>query len=163
MRKPFSTMVLGDFNAKNKLWFDQGNTSHEGSILHDLMVQYGLTQIIHESTHILESSVSRIGLVFTSQENLVTSSGVHSSLHPNCHHKIVFSNFNLKIYYPPPYECLIWKYEKANAYLIKRAIKHFNRENKLSLIGIIEKFIHREFIQHYIQTAITKQFFPILI
>ena len=112
LRKPFLTMVLGDFNAKNKLWFDQDNTSCEGSILNDLMAQYGLTQIIHEPTHILESSVSCIDLIFTSQENLVTNSGVHSSLHPNYHHQIVFSNFNLKIYYPPSYERLIWKYEK---------------------------------------------------
>ena len=111
LKKPFLTMVLGDFNAKNKPWFDQDSTSYEGSILHGLMAQYGLTQIIHEPTHILKSSVSFIDLVFTSQENLVTNSGVHSSLHPNCHHQVVFSNFNLKIYYPPPYERLIWKYE----------------------------------------------------
>ena len=42
-------------------------------------------------------------------------SGVHSSLHPNCHHQIVFAKINLKIYYPPPYEREIWHYEKANA------------------------------------------------
>ena len=136
LRKPFLTMVLGDFNAKNKLWFDQDNTSYEGSILNELLPQYGLTQIIHEPTHILESSVSCIDLIFTSQENLVTNSGVHSSLHPNCHHQIVFSNFNLKIHYSPPYERLIWKYEKANADLIKRAMKDFDWENKLSFIDI---------------------------
>ena len=59
-------MVLRDFNAKNKLWFDQENTPYEGSILNDLMAQYGLTQIIHEPTHILESSVSCIDLTSTS-------------------------------------------------------------------------------------------------
>ena len=62
--------------------------------------------------------------------------GVHSSLYPNCHHQIVFPNFNLKIYFPPPYERLIWKYEKANAHLIRRAIRNFYWENKFSLIGI---------------------------
>ena len=105
------------------------------------MAQYGLTQIIHEPTYTLESSVSCIDLVFSSQENLVTNSGVHSSLHPNCHHQIVFSNFNLKIYYPYPYEHLIWKYEKANADLIKRAIGDFDWENKLSLIGINDQVV----------------------
>ena len=29
--------------------------------------------------------------------------------------KYFFSNFNLKLHYPPPYECLIWKYKKTNA------------------------------------------------
>ena len=57
-------------------------------------------------------------------------------MHPDCHHQIVFFSFNLKIYYPPPYEHLIWKYEKANADLIKRAIRDFDWENKLFLIGI---------------------------
>ena len=95
MKRPFLTMMLGDFNDKNKLWFDQDNTAYEESILHDLIVQYGLTQIIHEPTQILDSSVSFIDLVFT----LVTNSRVHSSLHPNCHHQTIFSNFNLKIYF----------------------------------------------------------------
>ena len=102
LRKSFLTMVLCDFNAKNKLWFDQDNTSYEGSILISLMAQYGLTQIIHEPTNILKSSVSCIDLIFTFLESLVTNSEVHSSLHPNCHHQIFFSNFNLRIHYPPP-------------------------------------------------------------
>ena len=60
---------MGDFNSKKKIWFGQDNASYEGSILHELMAQYGLTEIIHEPTHILEPSVSCIDLVFTSQEN----------------------------------------------------------------------------------------------
>ena len=143
LRKSFVTMILRDFNVKNKLWFDQDNTSYEGSISNDLMAQYGLTQILHEAIHILESSVFCIDLqsiYICSQENLVTDFGVHSSLRPNCHHQIVFSNFNLKIYYPPPYERLIGKYEKANARLIKRAKKDFDCE-KLSLIGINDQVV----------------------
>ena len=57
-------------------------------------------------------------------------------MYPNCHHQIVFSNFNLRIYYPPPCECLICKYKKANADFIKRPIKDFDRKNKLSVIGV---------------------------
>ena len=34
-------------------------------------------------------------------------SGVDPSLHPNCHHQIIFSKINLKIYYPTPYEHLV--------------------------------------------------------
>ena len=66
LRKPFLTMVLRDFNVKNKLWFDQDNSSDEGSILNDLIAQYSLTQILHKPIHILESSVFCIDLVFTS-------------------------------------------------------------------------------------------------
>ena len=52
-------------------------------------------------------------------------SGVHSFLHPNCHHQTVFAKINLKINYPPPYEREIWHYEKANADLIGRSIDQF--------------------------------------
>ena len=72
-------MILRDFNPKNKLRFNQDNASYEGSILNELMAQYGLTQIILEQTHIFESSC--IELVLNFQENLVTNSEVHSSLH----------------------------------------------------------------------------------
>ena len=51
-------------------------------------------------------------------------------------HQIAFYNGNIKIYYPPPHEPLIWKCEKANADVNKRAIWDFDRENKLSFIKI---------------------------
>ena len=60
--------------------------------INDLVVltsQCGFKQVISDPTHNLESSSSRIDLIFTSQPNLVMNSGVHSSLHPNCHHQII--------------------------------------------------------------------------
>ena len=52
-----------------------------GSILHELMAQYGLTEIIHEPTHILEPLVSCVDLVFISLENsiLETPKGIKSN------------------------------------------------------------------------------------
>ena len=41
-------------------------------------------------------------------------SGVHSSLHSNCHHHITFTKVNLKIHYPPPYEREFWHHQKVN-------------------------------------------------
>ena len=108
-----------ELNIKNKLCvlvalYRSPSQSHNefSSFVTNSMTQYGLTQIIHEPTHILEFSVFYTDLVFNSQENLVTNSQVHSSLHLNCHYQIAFYNLNLKIYYTPPYERLIWKYEK---------------------------------------------------
>ena len=63
-----------------------------------------MQQIIKEPTHISNTSSSCIGLIFTSQPNLITDSGVRSSLHPNCYHQINFAKVNLHIVYPPPYE-----------------------------------------------------------
>ena len=75
---------------------------------------YGLHQLIQEPTLILNSSSSCIDLIFTSQPNWIVESGVHLSLHPSCHHQIVFAKSNLYILYPPPYEKTVWLYEKAN-------------------------------------------------
>ena len=51
---------------------------------------FGLSQIIDESTDILNYSASGIDLIFTSHPNLVVYSAVDLSLHPNCHDQIVF-------------------------------------------------------------------------
>ena len=69
--------------------------------------------MINEPTHILGHFSSCTDLILTSQPDLVMESGVHSSLHPNCHHQITHAKFSLKIFYPPPYEQEIWHYEKA--------------------------------------------------
>ena len=53
---------------------------------------------------------------------------MHSSLYLNCHHQITHAKFNLKIYYPPPYERAIWHYERANVDHIRRSIDEFSWE-----------------------------------
>ena len=49
-------------------------------------------------------------------------SGVHSSLHENCHHQIIYAKLNLEIYYPSPCEREIWYYQKANIENTRKAI-----------------------------------------
>ena len=101
---PFMTIALGDFNATSNNWCKADITSLEGSKIDTIANSYGLNQIIQEPTHILNSSSSCIGLIFPWQPNLIMESGIHSSLHSNCHHQIVFTKFNLSIFYPLPYE-----------------------------------------------------------
>ena len=67
-------------------------------------------------------------------------SGIHSSLHSNCHHEIVFAKFNLSIFYPPPYERTVWYYERANTELMRRAIDQFVWLRALSNVNADEKF-----------------------
>ena len=114
------TVVLGDFNVKSNNWCKADITSPEDSMIDIIASIYGLNRLIQEPTHILNSSSSCIDLIFTSQPNLVMESRIHSSLHSNCHHQIVFAKFNLSIFYPPPYERSVWHYERANTELIRR-------------------------------------------
>ena len=105
----------------------------------NVTVHFGLQQIINEPTHISNTSSSCINLIFTSQPNLLTDSGAHSSLHPNCHHQIVFAKLNLHIVYPPPYLREIWHYREAKTGLIRQTIKEFNWERAFSNTSINEK------------------------
>ena len=74
--------MMGDFNAKSKKWFCVDKTTSEGKEIEFLTSNFGLDQIIKESTNILPNSFSCIDLIFTSQPYIVMESGVHSSLHP---------------------------------------------------------------------------------
>ena len=81
---------------------------------------------------------SCIGLVFTSQPNRMMESGVHFSLHENCHHQLVYAKFNLKVWYPPPYEREVWHDQHANIDQIKRAIEQFPWEKSFRNLRINE-------------------------
>ena len=97
--------------------------------LESLTISCGLHQLISDPTHVLLNSSSYIDLIFTDQPNLVVDSGVPYSLHPNCHHQITFSRYNLNVEYPPPYERLVWDYDKANTESIKQAVIQINWQN----------------------------------
>ena len=65
--------------------------------------------------------------------------GAHTSLHPNCHHQIVYPNLNLKIEYPPLYERLVWGYKNTNAQLLDCTIETFNWELLVESKNVNEK------------------------
>ena len=88
-------MTLGNFNATSSNWFCQDKTSFEGDAIENLTPKFGFQQVIKEQTHILDTSFSCIDPIFTSQPNLMTASGVHSSLHSNCHGWTIFAKFKL--------------------------------------------------------------------
>ena len=83
---PFLTVGLGDFNVKSNLCCKSDKT-YEGSKIEGITSQFGLQQLISEPTHHTKNSPSCFDLIFASQPNSVMESGVHSSLHRNCHHK----------------------------------------------------------------------------
>ena len=108
----------------------------------------------------LKTFNSCIYLLFTNQQKLITDSGIHPSLHSNCHHQIIYGKFNLKIFYPPPYERHIWHYKHANTDMISKAIQGFDwdkafldksAEEKASiltktLLNIMSNFIPNEIV-----------------
>ena len=115
------TVVLGEFNAVQKSWWSENIISSEGSQIEILTTIYGLRQLICGPTHVLPNPSSCIDLIFTDQENLVINGVAHPSLHPNCHHQILYCKFNLFVEYPRTYERLACDYGKANHESIKQA------------------------------------------
>ena len=96
---------------------------------------------------------SCIDLIFTSRPKLVVESGVLLSLHPNCHHQIIFAKYNLKIHYPPPYFRQVWDYQEGDTKLIRWVIdlfgwkKAFENTYLNEKVAIFNKTIHN-FIPH---------------
>ena len=136
---PLLIVAICDFSAKSSNWYTGDTSTFQSSKIEAITSQFGLQQIINELTHIQGKPVFCIELTFASQLNLVMSSGVHLSLHQNCHHQIVFAKFNLKVHYPPPYKCKVWHFKKANTDYIKRAINEFSQERSFTNLGIYGK------------------------
>ena len=63
---------------------------------------------------------------------MVSESGVHASLFPRCHHQLIYA----KIYYPPPYERLVWDYSKAELTNIKKSLSQINWHNALKDLNV---------------------------
>ena len=82
------------------------------------------------------------------------NSGVDSSLHPNCHHHIVHSKFDLNIYYPPPYQRLIWDYKKTDSTNIRKALDTVNWErlfdkkdlNAQVILNVFRNYVPNKYI-----------------
>ena len=96
-----------------------------------------------------------IDLIFTSQPNLVTKSGVHSSLHTNCHHQITYVKFNSNVIYPPPYEREVWYYKLANSECIQCAIANYDWEKAFYNVDVNKKiFLFSETVINIISNFI---------
>ena len=130
-KNPFLVVAIGNFNPKSKSWYINDSTTSQGNVLENITSQFGLQQFIKEPTHILDDSSSCIDLIFTSQPNLIIESGVYPSLHPNCHHQVV--------YYPPQYYREVWHYKYANIELIRQAIDGFNWQKAFSNKNVNKK------------------------
>ena len=120
-------IILVDFHAKSKTWWTHGYiTTNEGVQIESLTSTYGLHQLISDPTHILPSSSSCIDLIFTNHPHQVVDSGVHPSLHPNCHHETTYCKFNLFTEYLPPYEQQVWDYKHADTNSIQKSLNQVN-------------------------------------
>ena len=124
LNRDFS-IILSDFNAISKSWWNSDINTIEGSKIDSVTTSYGLQQLITQPTHLFANFFC-IDLIFTDQPSLTVDCGIHPSLHPNCHHQILYCKLDLKIVYPPPYQRLVWDFKRTNIDSIRKAIKMTN-------------------------------------
>ena len=68
-RKPYLSIITGDFDARSSSWWSEDINTTEDLNLFSLTSSNGFYQLINEPTHIQGSSPSCIDLIFTKQEN----------------------------------------------------------------------------------------------
>ena len=68
-------------------------------------------------------SKSCIDLIFTDQPNLFIESGIHPSLHEQCHHQIIHGKLSVRNLAQPPYTRKLWFYDRANIPAIRKSVE----------------------------------------
>ena len=81
------------------------------------------------------SSKSCIDLIFTDQPNLIVDTGVHPSLHDQCHHQIIYGKLSVSNISQPPYVRRVWHYDKADFVAIRKSIELFKWHDHLGKIA----------------------------
>ena len=128
---PYCIIITGDFNCRSTQWWENDIENNEGKLFEPLTSDLGLHQLISEPTHLMGSSRSCIDLIFTDQPNLVLESGVHPSLHEQCHHQIVYGKLSVSNIKLPPYTRTAWYYDKADFLAIIKSIEMFRWQEHL--------------------------------
>ena len=131
---PYCVVITGDFNARSAQWWENDIENDAGRLIEPFTADMGLEQLISQATHIIGESQSCIDLIFTDQPNLFIESGVHGSLHEQCHHQIIYGKISIENLPPPPYKRRIWFYDRADVTSIRKSIEMFRWQEVLSEI-----------------------------
>ena len=122
---PYAVIITGDFNCRSPQWWESDNENDKGRQFEPLTSDLGLHQLISGPTHIAGQSKSCIDLILTDQPNLCIESGIHPSLHEQCHHQIIYGKLSIRNPAPPPYTRKLWFYDKADFISIRKSIVMF--------------------------------------
>ena len=71
--------------------------------------------------------------------------GIHPSLQENCHHQIIYSKLDLKIFYPPMYKRIAWHHKYTKKELMKRFAENFdwNKSRWIQIVPSIKATLYK--------------------
>ena len=124
-KDPQAVIITGDSNCRSPQWWENDNENDEGKQFEPLTSAPGLYQLISGPTHIIGQSRSCIDLIFTDQPHLFIESGIHPSLHEQCHHQIVHGRLSITNLAPPSYTRKLWFYDRADFLSIRKSVEMF--------------------------------------
>ena len=125
----YATMIIGDFNAHHKEWYDKGKTDNVGVAFKELFDLFSLKQMVNQPTYYNPrdpNSRTLVDLFATNQPFLVVANEIHPPLHETCHHYINFIKMNLKNPVPKPSKRFVWHYNRGNNVGLYNSCKQYN-------------------------------------
>ena len=128
---PFCVIITGDFNCRSTPWWENDIENNEGKLFEPITAENGLHQLISQPTNFMGESQSCIDLIFIDQPNLIIESGVHTPLHEQCHHQIVYGKLSVSNIALPPNTRKVWYYDKADFVAIRKSIEMFAWKEQL--------------------------------
>ena len=136
---PFSSALIGDFNARCANWWAADIDSKTGKELDTLTSTAEYTQLIDKPTHFFSGGCFCIDLIFCNKPELITEYGIDHSLFQTCYHNLISGKINAKIPVAPAYSKEVWDYKNATAEGIQQSISRFNWKKAFENLSINEK------------------------
>ena len=72
---------------------------------------------------------------------MIMDSRVHSLLHSNCHHQIIYTKFDLKDFYPAPYERTVSHFSRTISDDIKKTLPYSTGNLRLIISMPMGRFL----------------------
>ena len=89
---------------------------------------------------------------------MVMNSGVYASLRHHCLHQIILEKFDLKFFYPSPYERTMLHFSQANSDRIKRAVDLFDWKSALINVDVNEQVpVFNDTITNYMSNFVPNE------
>ena len=114
-------------------------TNHQGQELDSITLSAGYNLITDKPTHVINTSMSCIDLIFCTNQSVISNHGVDVSIFDKCHHNIIYGKINIRVPLPPTYVQGVWEYEEANIENIKKAIYNFDWNKAFENLSVDEK------------------------
>ena len=83
--------------------------------------------------------MSCIDVIFCTNKNVMSNSGVDVSIFKKCHHNIISGKINIRVPLPPVYIREVWDYKNTDVEHIKKAISNFDWKNVFKSLSVNQK------------------------